>query len=132
MSKESIKALLIEKKMLTATQFNERCRLKNWRGHKYSKCYSLIKEGFGIDKALNKNWIRSLVRMLNENSEGIEFVSSKRARMETSYLDEDSADESPLLDLNKTVDMSVDAENIDPVDSEKDRIIEGKTSLCKR
>ena len=126
-SKEGIKSLLIERGLITASQFNERCQKKRWSESKYRPCYDLVKDHFGIERALNRNYIRTLVVMLNGDKEGHEFVSSKRSRLDMSYEENDSADESPLLDLNATVDMSIDSENVDPILAEKDRIIEGLT-----
>ena len=130
-SKQAIKDLLIEKGLVTASQFNDRCQKKRWREHAYRSCYDAVKDHFGFERALNKNYMRSLAFLLNGDDEGYEFVSCKRSKMETSYQENDSADEDPLLDFNSTIDgstMSIEEENVDPVIARKDRLIAGNDS----
>ena len=121
-TKAEIKALLVDRGLLTASRFNDRCSKKQWHASQFRKCYDTIIGHFGIDTKLNRNYVRSLVRLLNGDEEGTEFVSSKRSRMDMSYEEDD--EDTPLLDPNQAADMSFE-EEIDPVLAQKDRLIEG-------
>ena len=145
-SKKDIKRVLVEKKLITATVFNNLSQKGSWK-KSMNKRFDAVLEAFGLLSENKKELINrrtSLLRCLNsKDRHGVDFETSRDRSMETSYCEseEECSEEptaidpdfdNPLLDfdepessLNNST-MSIDeSSSIDP----KELKIQGKCYL---
>ena len=105
-SKKDMRNVLIEKKLVTATSFKNRCERKSWKRTNF-KYYDAVLSSFDLlvddKKHLNHRRDKVFRCLSNDKSLGVDF-EVKRNTFETSYCEE-SDDETPDQSSSKQADV---------------------------